>query len=56
MKYFYANGMRGIVHKWFCDYMYLYNRKQFISVDDIVSELGTINRAWCTVQHGSVLG
>ena len=44
-------GIRGIVLDWFRDY--LHNRKQFVSVGDIESDLGMIS---CGVPQGSVLG
>ena len=44
-------GVRGIVHDWFRDY--LHNRKQFVFVGDIESDLAMIS---CGVPQGSVLG
>ena len=47
----YNCGIRGIVHDWFQNY--LSNRKQFVSINNINSNLGNIN---CGVPQGSVLG
>ena len=47
----YNCGIRGIVHDWFQNY--LSNRKQFVSINNIDSNLGNIN---CGVPQGSVLG
>ena len=46
----YNYGIRGIVHDWFQNY--LSNRKQFVSINNIDSNLGNIN---CGVPQGSVL-
>lgn len=47
----YNCGVRGIAHKWFVNY--LYNRKQFTSVNNAVSMLKNVT---CGVPQGSVLG
>jgi len=47
----YGYGIRGIVHEWFRSY--LSNRKQFVSINNIDSDLDNIN---CGVPQGSVLG
>lgn len=47
----YNCGVRGIAHKWFVNY--LYNRKQFTSVNNAVSVLKNVT---CGVPQGSVLG
>ena len=47
----YNYGFRGIIHDWFQNY--LSNRKQFVSINNIDSNLGNIN---CGVPQGSVLG
>lgn len=47
----YNCGVRGTVYNWFRDY--LSNRKQFVSLGNYVSELGSINYG---VPQGSVLG
>jgi len=44
-------GIRGIVHEWFRNY--LSNRKQFVSINNIDSNLDNVN---CDVPRGSVLG
>ena len=47
----YNCGVRGIAHKWFVNY--LYNRKQFTSVNNTVSMLKNVT---CGVPQGSVIG
>jgi len=47
----YNYGVRGSINDWFRDY--LTNRKQFVAIDESVSELGMIR---CGVPQGSVLG
>jgi len=44
-------GIRGIVHDWFRNY--LSNRRQFVAINNIDSNLGNVN---CGVPQGSVLG
>ena len=44
-------GVRGVVLKWFSSY--LFNRKQFISLDGIESSMADIK---CGVPQGSILG
>jgi len=47
----YNYGIRGIVHDWFRNY--LSNRRQFVAINNIDSNLGNVN---CGVPQGSVLG
>ena len=47
----YRIGIRGVVYKWFQDY--LYDRKQFVTVKNMNSDICTLT---CGVPQGSVLG
>ena len=44
-------GITGNIHSWFCDY--LSDRKQYVCISGISSDLGKIS---CGVPQGSVLG
>ena len=47
----YHYGIRGTPHQWFTDY--LSNRKQYVSVDNSVSDMTLVK---CGVPQGSILG
>jgi len=47
------NGIRGVTNDIFRSYLYLYNRKQFVLVNQQRSKLNTIK---CGVPQGSTLG
>ena len=47
----YHYGIRGTPHQWFTDY--LSNRKQYVSVDNIVSDMTLVK---CGIPQGSILG
>ena len=51
LKKLYNYGLRGVVYKWFDDY--LTNRQQYVSIGKVASSL---NRVTCGVPQGSVLG
>ena len=51
LKKIYHYGIRGTPHHWFTDY--LSNRKQYASVDNIVSDMTLVK---CGVPHESILG